>query len=145
MRIASPPSDMEILKALNTMKPFKAPGVDRLHAGFFQRFWMSMGESIKEEVKGIFSSCCMPPYLNQTLVVLIPKRNGPKSIGHYRPINPCNTVYKIVTKILVLRLKIVIVSLVSPIQIACIGGKRGTNNIIIAQELVYSLNQKKGK
>ena len=38
MRIASPPSNMEILKALNTMKPFKAPRIDRLHAGFFQRF-----------------------------------------------------------------------------------------------------------
>ena len=145
VRIASPPLDMEILKALNTMKPFKAPGVDGLHAGFFQCFWMSMGESVKEEVKGIFSSCYMPPYLNQTLVVLIPKRNGPESIGHYRPISLCNTVYKIVTKILVLRLKIVIVSLFSPIQIACIGGRRGTNNVIIAQELVYSLNQKKGK
>ena len=33
------PSNMEILKALSSLKPYKAPGVDGLHAGFFQHFW----------------------------------------------------------------------------------------------------------
>ena len=101
---------------------------------------MNVGESVKEEVKGIFSSCSMPPYLNQNLVVIIPKINYLESIGHYKPISLCNTVYKIVTKILVLRLKMVIASLISPRQTAFIRGKKGTENVIIAQELVYSQN-----
>lgn len=97
---------------------------------------MNVGESVKEEVKGIFSSCCMPPYLNQTLVVLIPKINDPESIGHYRHISRCNTVYKIVTKILVLPLKMVIASLVSLVQTTFFGGSKGIDNVTIAQELV---------
>ena len=32
------PIDGEIWNALKTMKPYKAPGIDGLHAGFFQRF-----------------------------------------------------------------------------------------------------------
>ena len=71
--IASPISDPEILSAFNSMKPFKAPGNDGLHAGFFQRFWMIAGLSIKTAVKNIFSNGIMPLDLNQTLIALIPK------------------------------------------------------------------------
>ncbi|XP_050278348.1 uncharacterized protein LOC126719886 [Quercus robur] len=49
------PSDGEIWNALKTMKPYKAPGIDGLHAGFFQRFWLVVGESVKREVKEVFS------------------------------------------------------------------------------------------
>ena len=37
----------EIKDALWSMKPFKAPGPDGLHAGFFQRFWLVVGDSVK--------------------------------------------------------------------------------------------------
>lgn len=35
LNLSLPPSDAEILFALNSMKAFKAPGPDGLHAGFF--------------------------------------------------------------------------------------------------------------
>jgi hypothetical protein len=85
------------------MKPFKAPGNDGLHAGFFQRFWMIVGPSVKTAVKNIFSTGIMPPDLNQTLIALVPKQQGPETLNHYRPISLCNTVYKIITKLLVLQ------------------------------------------
>lgn len=33
--LSLPPSNVEILFSLNSMKAFKAPGPDRLHVGFF--------------------------------------------------------------------------------------------------------------
>ena len=36
-------------------------------------------------------------------------------------------------------------TLVSPTQIAFVSGRRGTNNVIVAQELVYTLEKKRGK
>ena len=83
------------------MKPYKAPGIDGLHVGFFQRFWLVVGESVKKEVKEVFLSQKAPEYLNQTLIALIPKQIGPESISHFRPITLCSTVYKIVSKIIV--------------------------------------------
>ena len=71
--LAQPPSDAEIWDALRAMKPFKALGIDGLHAGFFQRFWLLVGDSVKKEVKEIFSTQKLLEYLNQTLIVLIPK------------------------------------------------------------------------
>ena len=91
----------EIKDALWSMKPYKALGPDGLHAGFFQRFWLVVGDSVKEEVMRAFTERKVPDYLNKTLIVLIPKIQGPETIGNYRPINLCNIIYKIISKIIV--------------------------------------------
>ena len=117
------PSNEEIWGALKSMKPYKAPGVDGLHARFFQRFWLLVGTSVKKMVRDIFENHEMPAFLNQTLIVLIPKQLGPETIGHFRPISLCNTVYKIVSKFLVQRLRPLLPSLVSPMQAPSLRGE----------------------
>lgn len=62
----------EIKARLWSLKAFKAPGVDGLHAGFFQIFWHEVSESICKEVGSIFSLRVMPDYLNRTLIALVP-------------------------------------------------------------------------
>ena len=44
-------TETEIKAALWSLKPFKAPGPNGLHAGFFQKFWPVVGDSMIEEVK----------------------------------------------------------------------------------------------
>ena len=53
--------------------------------------------------------------------------------------------YKVVTKIVVGRIHPLLNKLVSPVQAAFVPGKRGLDNIIIAQELIHSIDNKKGK
>lgn len=53
--------------------------------------------------------------------------------------------YKIVTKIIVGRIRPFLNKLVSPVQVAFVPGKRGLDNIIIAQELIHSIDNKRGK
>ena len=101
--------------------------------------------SICNEVKGIFDKGCVLSYLNETLVSLIPKCPNPESLSHYRSISLCNSVYKIVTKILVARIRPLLNRLVSPVQTAFVPGRRGTDNVLIAQELFHALDKKKGK
>ena len=96
--------DEEISTALWSMKAFKALGPDGFHAGFFQRFWLIVGNSIKEEIKQIFETKKIPDYLNRTSIVFILKVQGPESINNYHTISLCNTVYKIITKVIVNRL-----------------------------------------
>lgn len=43
----------------------------------------------------------IPDYLNQTHIALFLKVQEPKTLGNYHPISLCNTVYKVVTKIIV--------------------------------------------
>ena len=87
----------------------------------------------------------MPEYLNKTHLVLIPKIRGPETLRNYRPISLCNTTYKIVTKIIVNRIRPVLGNLISPMQTAFVPGRRGTDNAIIVQELIHSISKAKGK
>ena len=82
----------EIKEALWSMKPYKSPGLDGLHAGFYQRFWLIVGDSVKKKVMKVFVGREVPEYLNKTLIVLIPKVQGPESIGNYRPISLYNSI-----------------------------------------------------
>lgn len=68
----------EIKDALWSMKPYKASSPDGLHAGFFQHFWLLVGNSVREEVMRAFTTRKVPAYLNKTLIVLIPKIQGRK-------------------------------------------------------------------
>ncbi|XP_050263906.1 uncharacterized protein LOC126708133 [Quercus robur] len=46
-----PVQDDEIKQALWSLKPFKSPNLDGLHATFFQRFWLVVGNSMVDEIK----------------------------------------------------------------------------------------------
>lgn len=140
-----PVSVEEIKSALWSIKAFKAPGPDGLHAGFFQRFWMIVGGSVVEEIKKCFVTKKILEFLNKTNVALIPKIHGPETIGNYRPISLCNTVYKMITKIIVARLRPMLDKLVSPVQSAFVPGRKGVDNAIIVQEIIHSISKKKGR
>ena len=96
-------------------------------------------------MKNILESEKVLEYLNQTLIVLIPKQLGPETVGQFRHISLCNTIYKMVSKILICRIRPFLPSLISPMQAAFLKGRRSSDNVIIAQELIHSLKSRKGK
>lgn len=55
-------------------------------------------------------------YLNQTHIALILKVQGLESLGNYRMISLCNIVYKVVTKIIVAKLRPHMEKLISPFK-----------------------------
>ena len=73
--------------------------------------------------------------INQTFICLIPKVKRPKHSKEFQPIPLCNVVFKIVTKIIVNRLKIILSSIVSPYQSVFVPGRLITNNALIAFEI----------
>lgn len=138
-------SEEEIKAWLWALKPFKAPSADGLHVVFFQHFWYEVKHTICKEVGNIFETGVIPDYLNQTLVSLIPKCPNPELLGNYRPISLCKSIYKIVSKIIIDHIWPFLDKLISPMQAAFVPGRRGLDNILIAQELIHSIDNKKGK
>ena len=91
-----------------------------------------MGKSVCEEVKAIFKDGLVLDHLNDMLVMLIPKCKSPESLNNYRPISLCNSIYKIVSKILVEMTRSYLNKLVSPFQTAFVPGRKGLDNVLVA-------------
>ncbi|WZY87458.1 hypothetical protein YC2023_044193 [Brassica napus] len=137
--LTSIPSDAEILLAVKNIHSDKAPGPDGFSAGFYQSFWDVIGIDICREVRGFFVSGKMDKRINETHICLLPKISGPKSPSEFRPIALCNVRYKIIAKILTLRLQKFLDSIVSVHQSAFIPGRAITDNILITHETLHYL------
>ena len=83
--------------------------------------------------------------LNKTLLVLIQKKKNADSLRDYRPISLCNVSYKIITKTVVNRIKPLLSRLIGPAQTSFVSGRQITDNIVLAQEIIHSMRNKKGK
>jgi hypothetical protein len=107
-----------------------------LRARFFQRRWGTLKEDVIKGVKEFFKIGHMPDGVNDTVIVLIPKKNDPESLRDFRPIRICNVIYKVVSKCLVNRLRPLLQEIISPTQSAFIPGRLITDNALIAFECI---------
>lgn len=145
MNLEAIPSEDEVKKALFSMSPLKSPGPDGFHPVFFQRAWDKVGNKITKFVQLIFAQGAIPKEMNKTRICLIPKIDSPYKVHHFRPISLCNTIYKIVSKVIVNRLRPFMGNIISPNQAGFIAGRKATDNIIIANEVIHTIRKKKGK
>jgi hypothetical protein len=76
--------------------------------------------------------------LNATFVALIPKKQNATNIRDYRPISLVGSIYKILSKVLANRLKLVLDGLVSESQNAFVGGRQTPDSVLIANECLDS-------
>jgi hypothetical protein len=129
----------EISDTLFQIGPLKAPGPNGFPACFFQRNWEVMRTDVIKGVQHFFQSGCMPNGVNDTAIVLIPKKNDPEVLKDFRPISLCNVIYKVVSKCLVNRLRAVLHEVIAPTQSAFISRRMITDNALIAFECLHAI------
>ncbi len=81
--------------------------------------------------------------LNCTLLTLIPKKEGVENIDSFHPITLFNVVYKIITKLIVDRIKICLLVVISEEQGDFVAGKQILDGIVIASEVIHSTHTSK--
>lgn len=140
--LMTPFSDAEIKDAVDNLGALKAPGPDGFSGIFYQQHWEVVKDSVSAAVKKFFVEGSFPEKINETLVTLIPKIPMPKSLNNLRPISCCNFLYKIISKLIVIRLKGMMGGLISPNQSAFVGGRLIQDNLLIAQEVFHSLKRR---
>ena len=114
------PTLEEIKGVLFQMQDLKALGPDGFPTLFYKQLWPTMGNDVVKAITSFFTMGSMSKEVNSSLIVLIPKLCNPSSVNHYKPINLCNVVYKIISKLLVEKLRPLLDKLISPTQSAFI-------------------------
>jgi hypothetical protein len=133
----------EVKKAAFAIGDLKAPGPDSLHAIFYKRFWSICGESITSEILQALHTGVIPDGWNDTMIVLIPKVDNLESVTQYRPISLCNVIYKIISKLLASRLKLILPDVISPMQSAFVPGRLISDNVLVAYETIRTIKNKR--
>ncbi|KAH9718961.1 reverse transcriptase domain-containing protein [Citrus sinensis] len=141
--LLTPFSATDVKEALFDMHPDKSPGPDGMNPAFYQRFWHIVGEDVISACLQFVKDCSFPAGLNDTSLVLIPKNQKPEILSDMRPIALCNVLYKIISKMLANRMKLVLDLVISDSQSAFVPGRAITDNIIISAEIMHFLKRKR--
>ncbi|KAL6326994.1 hypothetical protein AAG906_012678 [Vitis piasezkii] len=112
-------------------------------------FWQSCWEFIKEEIlemfKDFYVHSSFLKSLNNTFLVLIPKKSGAEDLRDFRPISLLGGLYKLLAKVLANRLKKVVGKVVSTSQNAFVKGRQILDASLIANEVIDTWHKQKEK
>jgi hypothetical protein len=86
-----------------------------------------------------FASSVMPDEVNDTAIVMIPKKKDPEDLKSFRPISLCNVIYKVVSKCPANRLRPILQDIVTPEQSAFVPGRLITDNALVAFECIHAI------
>ncbi|KAL2232734.1 UNVERIFIED_CONTAM: hypothetical protein Sindi_1453400 [Sesamum indicum] len=114
----------DVKEAFFDIEEDKAPGPDGFSAGFYKTAWPIIGREVTNAILEFFHHCRLLKQINSTVIFLIPKVHNPLSVSDFRPISCCNVPYKVITKILVKRIRLMLDKLISPAQNAFVLGRR---------------------
>ena len=133
----------EVETALNQMHPTKVPGPVGMSATFFQNYWGIVGNDVTCMVLNVLNNNMSMTEINRTNITLVPKTKNPTNMTEFKPISLCNVVYKLISKVLANRLKIILPHIISENQSAFLTGRLITDNVLLAFELMHYLKHKK--
>jgi hypothetical protein len=145
LSICSIPSEQEIHDTVFSIGATKAPGPDGFTRIFYQKYWALIKPVVQSYVWNFFNKHHLLKEHNRTFIALVPKQLGPSMVHHFRPISLCNFIYKIISKILANRLKVLLHRFISPYQSAFVPSRTIQDNSVMAHELLHTIKSKRGR
>ncbi|GJT61670.1 putative RNA-directed DNA polymerase, eukaryota, reverse transcriptase zinc-binding domain protein, partial [Tanacetum coccineum] len=133
----------EFKKAVWSSGNDKAPGPDGFTFSLIKRYWDIFKNDVFNHVLEFFSTGFIPSRCNSSYITLIPKVINPMYVGDYHPISLIGIQYKIIAKIMAIRLAKVIDSVVSMEQTAFIKGRQILDGPMMVNEIIGWYKKKK--
>jgi hypothetical protein len=99
------------------------------------------GNEVTQAVLSIVQGNETAESINDTCLVLIPKVKNPTVLSQFHPISLCNVFYKISSKVMAKRLKMILPDIISEQQSAFVSGRLITDNIICSYECLHFMKR----
>ena len=132
----------EVKRVIFELDKDNAPGSDGYIGAFFRHCWDTVAFDAWAAARDFMAGTPIPKGIASTLIVLLPKKPNPSTFADFRPISLCTFVNKIFMKVLANRLRAILPSIISQEQSAFCPGRDIAENVLLAQEMVASINRK---
>ena len=132
----------EIESTLKSFKKDRSPGPDEWPVEFYMHFFDLLGSDLLSAVDLTRVSGIIPSSLNSTFIALIPKKDKPQTFADFRPISLCNLLYKLISKVIMVRVKPFLDSGISQEQYGFLKNRQIVDPIGIVQESLHSIKSK---
>eukprot|EP00253_Pinus_taeda_P031667 PITA_31667 len=143
--LTTPVSKEEVEAAMKNMAKDKIPGLDGWTIELFLHFFDLIGSKITDVVEESRLKGEIYRPFNSTFIALIPKKDEPENLEDFRPISLCNCIYKIIAKVIAIRIVPILSRNISMEQFSFLDGRQIHEAIGVAQEVIHSVKQKKKK
>ena len=131
IQLDQPISEQEVYNALKLSPTGKTPGSDGLPNEFYQTFWEDLKPYLIGSMQYSLNEGRLSITQRQGIICLIPKKDkDPKILKNWRPLSLLNTDYKLISKVLSMRIKKVLQDLISTDQTGAVPGRYIGENII---------------
>ncbi|XP_026410369.1 uncharacterized protein LOC113305563 [Papaver somniferum] len=137
------PTEDDIKNTTFDLNPDGAPGPVRFTGSFYKFAWEVIKNDPIDAIQYCWQHSIIPSGLNSNFLTLIPKVQGAKNAKQFRPIGLSNFCFKIITKIITMRISKFLPKIVSPQQCAFIRNRNIYEQVLLASELVNELSVKR--
>ena len=124
--------DLTIDECYDTLKTFsanKTPGNDGLSVEFYKHFWCWIGKPMVQCFNTAFIKGELSTSQRQAVITVLDKGKDRSLIENWRPISLLNVDYKIISKTIANRLKVVLPKLIHHNQVGFITGRNIAENL----------------
>lgn len=142
LNLTKPFTEEEIKEAVWSCDGSKSPGPDGFNFKFIRKFWELLKSDIFQFIHEFQKHGRLVRGSNPSFITLIPKKSSPQALSDYRPISMIGCLYKILSKLLALRLSKVLSKAISPTHSAFLPDRHITEGVLIANELVEEARRK---
>ncbi|PVH36725.1 hypothetical protein PAHAL_6G153500 [Panicum hallii] len=132
--LCKPFSEEEIKVALFQMKTNKAAGPDSIPIEFYQVCWDVVKYDIVQMFDDFYAGNLNVNRLNYGAITLLPKNADAERIQQYRPICLLNCLYKLITKVLTIRLEPFMLKIIHEAQTAFMKGRNIMSGVMALHE-----------
>ncbi|XP_023284603.1 receptor-type tyrosine-protein phosphatase F-like [Seriola lalandi dorsalis] len=129
-------SAQELQEALQSLQSGKAPGIDGLPADFYKTFWSVIGEDLLLVLQDSLRTGRLPLSCRRAVLTLLPKKGDLQDIKNWRPVSLLCTDYKLLSKVLAVRLRKVMEHVIHVDQTYCVPGRLISDNITLIRDIL---------